>query len=105
MGVVHRDIKPENILFAEPSEDSPIKLIDFEMSNWIKDGLDFVDAVGTPYYVAPEVLGGRYNKECDVWSCGAWWLSQDDCDIRLNGKAKIECQWALPGQPMDLEVM
>ena len=48
-----------------------IKLIDFGLSRKSgksSGGLDTM--VGTPYYVAPEVLEGSYGFECDVWSLG-----------------------------------
>jgi calcium-dependent protein kinase len=37
-GVMHRDLKPENFLFANKSEDSPLKAIDFGLSVFFKPG-------------------------------------------------------------------
>jgi hypothetical protein len=70
--VCHRDLKPENFLFAiqEPLERSPLKLVDFGLSCRCEEGEVLTATTGTPYYVAPQVLGGRYDKLADVWSCG-----------------------------------
>ncbi|XP_073278352.1 calcium-dependent protein kinase 26-like [Primulina huaijiensis] len=70
LGVMHRDLKPENFLFVNEDEDSPIKTIDFGLSVFFKPGDIFTDVVGSPYYVAPEVLCKRYGPEADVWSAG-----------------------------------
>jgi len=70
--IVHRDIKAENILFETENEDSPVKIIDFGLSRKHRSGRQrpMTTAVGTPYYVAPEVLRRRYDKSCDIWSVG-----------------------------------
>ncbi|CAL0316907.1 unnamed protein product [Lupinus luteus] len=70
LGVMHRDLKPENFLFINQQEDSPLKAIDFGLSAFFKPGEIFNDVVGSPYYVAPEVLRKRYGPEADVWSAG-----------------------------------
>ncbi|XP_028789857.1 calcium-dependent protein kinase 26-like [Neltuma alba] len=70
LGVMHRDLKPENFLFVSKDEDSPLKAIDFGLSTFFKPGETFTDVVGSPYYVAPEVLCKCYGPEADVWSAG-----------------------------------
>ena len=71
-GIVHRDIKPENILFEDADDGSPIKIIDFGLSRRHSDGVEppMSSVVGTPYYIAPEVLLKKYDKSCDMWSVG-----------------------------------
>lgn len=70
LGVMHRDLKPENFLLVDKKEDSLLKTIDFGLSIFFKPGETFSDVVGSPYYVAPEVLRKRYGPEADVWSAG-----------------------------------
>lgn len=70
LGVMHRDLKPENFLFVNQSEEAPLKTIDFGLSIFFRPGEIFSDVVGSPYYVAPEVLKKRYGPEADVWSAG-----------------------------------
>jgi calcium/calmodulin-dependent protein kinase (CaM kinase) II len=70
VGIAHRDIKPDNILFDSRNR---LKLADFGSAEWFgaNDRRTMTGIVGTPYYVAPEVLSGReYNEKVDVWSAG-----------------------------------
>jgi len=70
-GVTHRDLKPENILFENHSPDAEIKIIDFGLSRKYSKDIKLHSVLGTPYYVAPEVLKGNYDQKCDIWSIGA----------------------------------
>lgn len=47
-----------------------IKIIDFGASCYFKKNEVLTLKVGTPYYIAPEVLRKEYNNKCDVWSMG-----------------------------------
>lgn len=70
-GITHRDLKPENILFESSEIDPEIKLIDFGLSRKYSSHEKMHTILGTPYYVAPEVLKGSYDEKCDIWSIGA----------------------------------
>ncbi|GAB2217550.1 hypothetical protein Drorol1_Dr00000747 [Drosera rotundifolia] len=103
LGVIHRDLKPENFLFASEDEDSKLKATDFGLSVFYKPDQKFTDVVGSPYYVAPEVLCKRYGREIDVWSAGVilyillsgvppFWAESDSGIFRqiLHGKLDFE---------------
>lgn len=82
-GVVHRDLKFENCLLTESKGENLLrfaKVIDFGLSavrpmdecadRWMNE------AVGTLYFVAPEVIKSedwnhhKYGSKCDMWSIG-----------------------------------
>eukprot|EP00828_Plagiopyla_frontata_P032332 TRINITY_DN42159_c0_g1_i1.p5 TRINITY_DN42159_c0_g1~~TRINITY_DN42159_c0_g1_i1.p5 ORF type:complete len:120 (-),score=11.99 TRINITY_DN42159_c0_g1_i1:354-713(-) len=72
--IIHRDLKPNNILFLDKEEHSQIKLIDFGTSKLVKTNEKLFEFIGTPYFIAPEILkqkkGQGYSSKCDIWSCG-----------------------------------
>ena len=71
-GICHRDLKPENLLYFKKGDekDNPIKIIDFGLSQKIDIKKILSSKVGTAYYVSPEILSGKYNEKCDIWSAG-----------------------------------
>eukprot|EP00347_Sterkiella_histriomuscorum_P000514 403375554 len=102
MKIVHRDLKPENMLL-DSNKSANIKIIDFGTSQVYDPQSHLKHKFGTPYYIAPEVLQGKYTEKCDVWSCGVImyvlvcgttpFTGRDDGEVIMNvtkGLYKIE---------------
>jgi serine/threonine protein kinase len=93
--LIHRDIKPANIMRTSRG----IRLFDFNVAR-IDSSSDKTQHVGTPGYMAPEVIEGRsYDGRADLFSLGVilWEIAHREyfelnaCTTRLLGK--IELDW------------
>ena len=102
--VCHRDIKLENILMTAKSKKSLIKLSDFGLSKFLDGQTVMSTYVGTPSYIAPEVLktsgdalnsrSSSYTVKADMWSLGCILYSllcgspafhgEDDVELKRN---------------------
>jgi len=73
--LVHRDIKPENLLLSDKSATATIKLADFGFATNCTSPNALSDLLGTPEYMAPELVAlrdvdGGYGKPVDIWALG-----------------------------------
>lgn len=68
--IVHRDLKPENLLFEDKTA-VKLKLCDFGLAEIVTKGTVLQAVVGSPTYMAPEILAGTgYGKQVDMYSIG-----------------------------------
>ncbi|XP_038629275.1 ribosomal protein S6 kinase alpha-5 isoform X2 [Scyliorhinus canicula] len=88
VGVVHRDLKPENLLFADDSDNTEIKVIDFGFARLKPpDNQPLKTPCFTLHYAAPELLkDDGYDESCDLWSLGVILYTM------LSGKVPFQCE-------------
>lgn len=120
-GICHRDVKPDNILIGSTKSTADkdawaatVCLSDFGLAAFVKapGGASLTGFVGTPHYVAPEVLAraadnslNSYGCAVDVWAAGViayWMLSGGSMPFDGLDSAKI-CRCIRDGAPLAME--
>ncbi|XP_059045425.1 myosin-IIIb-like isoform X3 [Achroia grisella] len=100
---MHRDVKGHNILLTEDGE---VKLVDFGVSSHLAaTAARRNTSVGTPYWMAPEViaceqqLDQSYDCRCDVWSVGITAIELAEGEPPLSGLHPMRALFQIPRNP------
>ncbi|XP_055693301.1 myosin-IIIb-like isoform X2 [Lutzomyia longipalpis] len=100
---MHRDVKGHNILLTE---DARVKVVDFGVSSHLAATMARRNtSVGTPYWMAPEViaceqqLDQSYDARCDVWSIGITAIELAEGDPPLCDLHPMRALFQIPRNP------
>lgn len=77
-GIIHRDLSPRNIIVQEPEPGRFVpKLLDFGISQLDGNTRHTAGPIGTPQFMAPEILRGETSQAVDLFSFGLlmWWAA------------------------------
>lgn len=97
--IIHRDIKPANILLNKTyiNQDefvNEFKICDFSLSTTKES--NSCNVVGTPFYMAPEILRKEtYDEKVDVWSFGVVLYEMAALKRPFNGKTRKDLQTSI----------
>lgn len=100
---MHRDVKGHNILLTESAH---VKVVDFGVASHLAATLGRRNtSVGTPYWMAPEViaceqqLDACYDARCDVWSLGITAIELAEGDPPLSELHPMRALFQIPRNP------
>ena len=109
-GIAHRDLKPDNVLCVRKDCASPAKVCDFNLGSEKQpsgSSMPLLTPVGTPEYMAPEVVDAitagearHYDKRCDVWSLGVIVYIMLSGYPPFSGDCGTNCGWK-EGRPCE----
>ncbi|OQR73670.1 misshapen kinase 1-like [Tropilaelaps mercedesae] len=101
--IIHRDIKGQNVLLTDNAE---VKLVDFGVSAQLDRTIGRRNTfIGTPYWMAPEVIAcdenpeATYDNRSDLWSLGITALEMAESQPPLCEMHPMRALFLIPRNP------